>query len=203
VGDLTGLNALLREEETPDGRNGWFEATAPLGRASAFVGDVARALRLNRTPGLRCRHALILASLNSRAANVPATLIVAVVRHRLWPVEHGLAYARRNPSREERAAALTGLIPHVGCDRAATQAHALQGAAAIRDDYRRSSALAALAPHLPANLLPKALEIAMTFGEEGLRASALADLTPYLNADLLARALETAANDDKASDAGP
>jgi hypothetical protein len=69
---------------------------------------------------------------------------------------------------------------------------ALEAARTITDEQHRAQALAALAPHLSADLLPGALEAARTITDEQHRAQALAALAPHLSADLLAGALEAA-----------
>src|SRR5262249_21718305 len=89
AGDVAGLHKLLREE-TADGRNGWYEANERLGQPSNFADGVARAWRLaddaflNRGPaptlGLQCRYALVTASLNSLAGNLPAELLAPLVK---------------------------------------------------------------------------------------------------------------------------
>jgi hypothetical protein len=184
------LHALLREE-TPEGRNGWFEANERLGQSAVFADDVARAWRLAKgasvdgggTPGvaLPCRYALVTASLNSLAGNLSPGLLVALVRQGLWTVEQALAYARRIPAPERRVKALValGLQQEPGV-RGAVLAEALQAARAIGDEGARSRALAALAPHLPEGLLAEALQAARAIGDEGARSGALAALAPHL-----------------------
>ena len=56
---------------------------------------------------------------------------------------------------------------------------ALEAARAIGDEWYRSQALAALAPHLTEPLLREALEAARAIGDEG-RSQALAALAPHL-----------------------
>jgi hypothetical protein len=61
----------------------------------------------------------------------------------------------------------------------------------------RVEALTALAPHLPADLMPRALDAAAALNENDFfssspRAKALAGLAPHLPADLMARALDAA-----------
>lgn len=65
----------------------------------------------------------------------------------------------------------------------AQQWHARRALAYIHntpDDFTRASALAALAPHLPPNLLEQALQAAQTIADPDARASALTDLAPHL-----------------------
>src|SRR5437870_4479375 len=83
--DLSHLHAMLREE-TSEGCNSRFTAVCRLGRPSAFLDDVCQAADLVTSPGLRSRYALVLASLNTLASNLPASLLVALVREKVWPV---------------------------------------------------------------------------------------------------------------------
>ncbi|MGF1458717.1 MAG: NB-ARC domain-containing protein, partial [Leptolyngbyaceae cyanobacterium] len=78
----------LLQEDTPEGRNGWYKACVALEQTASFVGDVARAWRLAKdlykeSPAqaiaLQCRYALIRASLNSLAENIPYELVAALV----------------------------------------------------------------------------------------------------------------------------
>jgi hypothetical protein len=94
-----------------------------------------------------------------------------------------------------RAEALAGLAAHVAADERPTfVAQALAAAAAHTDNHSltRARALARLAPHLPSDLLPQALEAATGITDEFFRGQVLAVLAPYLPSDLLAQALEAA-----------
>jgi hypothetical protein len=85
AGQEAGIHALLCEE-TAGGRNGWFEACERRGRVEDFLADLARAWRLvdlrsSDRPSpialeFQCRYALITASLNSLARNIPPDLLV-------------------------------------------------------------------------------------------------------------------------------
>jgi hypothetical protein len=196
AGDVAGVHALLREE-TPAGRNGWYEATERLGQLAVFADDVARAGRLADEAfragagppalGLRCRYALMAASLNSLAARLPPALLSALVRQGVWPVELAVAYARRVPEPVSRVRGLMALIhlPQLPAgEQEAAVFEALQAARAILDEGTRSGALAALAPQLPAGqreaVLAEAVQAARALGDEWARAEALAALAPQL-----------------------
>jgi hypothetical protein len=206
AGDAAGLHALLREE-TADGRNGWYEANERLGTPSAFADCVARAWRLADdafltkgsapTLGLQCRSALVTASLNSLARNLPPALLTALVKQGQWTAEQALAYARRTPESRQKAEALATLVPFLVLDeRAVVLGEALAAARAIGSEGPRSLGLAALAPHLPeperAAVLAEALAAARASRPEGPRSLALAALAPHLPAGLLAEALAAA-----------
>jgi hypothetical protein len=201
AGDIEGLHALLREE-TVEGRNGWYEANERLGQASNFVECVAQAWRLvdeafrqgRPALGLQCRCALLSASLNSLARNLPPALLEALVHQRLWPMEQGLAYARRTPSAKQKVVALARLaeLALLG-ERAEVLSEALDAACSIGDEGARSEALVALAPNLPGELLRKGLDAAGSIIEsEWARSEALAALAPHLPAELLREALDAA-----------
>jgi len=88
AGQPEAVHALLRLE-TAEGRNAWYEARERLGQAAGYRDDVRRAWRLADAEfatrhsqfaiGLQCRYALITASLNSLAANLPPELLAALV----------------------------------------------------------------------------------------------------------------------------
>jgi hypothetical protein len=192
AGDIEGLHALLREE-TAEGRNGWCEANERLGQATHFADCVAQAWRLvdeafrqgGPTLGLQCRCALLSASLNSLAGNLPPALLEALVRQRLWPMEQALANAQRTPNAGQKVEALARLAElAMPGERAAVLGQALEAAHSLGDGWDRSWALAALAPHLPererAAVLGQALDAARSLGNEEARSRALAALAPRL-----------------------
>jgi hypothetical protein len=190
AGDIEGLHALLREQ-TAEGRNGWYEASERLGQPAAFADAVAQGWRLAEealrrggptpTLGLLCRYALVNASLNSLAGNLPPVLLEALVREGLWTVDQALAYARRPPDAVQKVEAFAALVPLLSPGaRAAVLAEALSAACTIGNEWDRSGALAVLMPHLTTGLLAEALKAARAIGDEGARASALVALLPQL-----------------------
>ena len=96
------IHKLLAEESETKG-NGWYEACDRIGQIAIFVTDVACAwqlaedswneINLPQVIGLQCRYALIIASLNSLAANLPVELLIALVKKNVWAPEQGLGYA--------------------------------------------------------------------------------------------------------------
>jgi hypothetical protein len=210
AGHAEELHALLREE-TAEGRNGWFEARERLGQVAGYLEDVARARRIaevayreHQEPmavSRLCRYSLIVASLNSLAANIPSTLLVALVAQGVWCSAQGLTYARQIPDLSQRAEMLARLVPHLGPpQRAPVLREALEAARAIGDEERRAATLATLAAHLEspqrAPILREALEAARAISDEWRRAETLATLATYLEPPLrepaLCKALERA-----------
>ena len=79
---------------------------------------------------------------------------------------------------------LAVLAPHLPAEQQpAVYAEALAAARTIDNEYRRSEALAALAPHLPTHLFAEALAAARTIDNENWRSRALAVLAPHLPAE--------------------
>jgi len=198
AGEVEAIHALLREE-TEEGRNGWYEARERLGQTVGFLADVARAWRLaedqfatRHSPsaiGLQCRYALITASLNSLAKNIPPALLAALVEKEVWTPAQGLAYARQVPDTEQRARALVGLAPHLT---EGLLEEALAAAREIQDEDDRAWALAGLAPHLPESMLREALAATRDIRDGNDRAWALVKMIPYLSEELLLEALAAA-----------
>ena len=192
----TEIHALLREE-TPRGRNGWYEARERLGQTGGYMADVRHAWQLAESQatcagrqGLACRYALILASLNSLAGNIPPDLLSALVGEGIWTVSQGLAYARQMLDPRQRADALEGLVPHLPrSQQAGVQGEVLATAQAMANEYYRADALARLGPYLPERLLGEALAAARAIKDENARGRALARLGPHLPEGLQAEVL--------------
>ncbi len=213
AGEADGLHGLLREE-TPEGRNGWHETNERLGELASYADDISRAWRHADETfrggaacalRLQCRYALVTASLNSLAKNIPPVLLASLVRHGQWPARLALAYARQTPEPGQKVEGIIALVPFLSAgQKEAALAEALRGARALRYEDERTSALAALAPHLPPPLLAEALRTARAVRDEGARAEALAALAPHLRAGekeaALAEALRAAraARDERA-----
>ncbi len=115
----------LLQEETESGHNGWHEACDRLGQSANFVIDIARAWRLaeeiykenpSKSIGLQCFYALITASLNSLAANLPNDLLIALVNKKVWTPNQGLAYALQSSNPSQKADSLTALANHLPPD---------------------------------------------------------------------------------------
>jgi hypothetical protein len=170
------LHALMREE-TETGRNGWHWACERAGYAAGFLADTARAWRLSAEYGLQCRYALIVASLNSLAQNLPPTLLAALVNRDVWTPAQALVYVRQVPEVAQRAEALAALAPYVP---ATLHPTLLDLAEAIGDDDTRTQALTALAP-LVAGAADRALAAARAIPDTVRRTDALLALLPTLS----------------------
>jgi hypothetical protein len=195
AGWVDQLHQLLQEEAL-DGRNGWYQACDRLGLNASYVKDVARAWQLaeeafdscpSDSIGLQCRYALIVASLNSLAGNIPPELMAALVEKQLWTPAQGLAYAQQVQEPSRRAEAIGKLAPHLP---PILLPQALEAARVIQDEYQRADALSTLAPHLP-EILPEALDAARAIQDESNRADALSTLAPHLP-EILPEALDAA-----------
>ncbi len=116
------IHSLLWEESKTGG-NGWYEACDRLGQTANFVTDVARAWQLAEDTwtlttlpeviGLQCRYALIIASLNSLAANLLVELLIALVQKNVWTPSQGLAYVLQSSNPAQKANLLTQLANHL------------------------------------------------------------------------------------------
>src|SRR5262249_17955035 len=176
-----------------------------LGQPATFAEDVARGWELADEASqqgqassfrLQCRYALVTASLNSLAGNLPPELLEALVRQGVWPVGQALAYGRGPPRPGQKVGALTGLValvahPH----RSSVLAEAVQAAGAIQTEGGRLRALVVLAPHLPPDLQAEALHDARSFRDAGGRVRALASLAPHLSPDLVGAGLAEGLHD--------
>ncbi len=182
AGDIEGLHALLREE-TPEGRNAWFEVNERLGEPANFSESVRQALKLTQvtgsdaglrqTLGRECRYQLITASLNGLRENVPGSLQVALVQDGLWSTQQALACA----SRARDPLALAALAPWLPpAERNPVFAEALEAVRAVPPEAQRGTALSRLLPHLPQEMLPEALAVARTVVGDGSRVSLIAEV---------------------------
>jgi hypothetical protein len=194
------LHQVLRVE-TRQRRNAWYEAKARRADFDGYVEDVGRAWSLADqrfrgdwpAVGLQCRYALVTASLNSLAGNIPSVLLEALVRHGLWAVEQALAHALQKPNAAEKVKALGAIVPHLSpALRDVVLAEALTATRAIEYEEHRVRALAALVPQLPVELQAAALAAVLAIENEGDRSDALAALAPHLPAPLLSEALNAA-----------
>ena len=197
IGDIHGLLG----EESKSGANGWYETCDGLGRTGIFITDVARAWelaevdwdegRLAQVVGWQCRYALITASINSLAANLPRELLVALVKNNVWSPEQGLAYALQKPDLGDKVESLVMLVDYLPENfKKQALSEALAAARQTHSEWRRAEALSALTDKLP-ELLPEALAAARHIQYEGNRAhvlSALADKLPELLPEALAAA---------------
>jgi len=206
AGRLEDALNLLRLEWQKEERwvNAWYTVHERVGETERFLADVTRvwealvqadaavagAGRDALYLGAEARCALIQASINSLAGNIPPTLLVALVGEGVWSPAQGLAYARQVPNARQRAEALAGLAPHLPED---LLREALTAARAIRDEGWRARALAGLAPRLAGLGYPQeALAAAREIQDEQYRAEALAGLAPHLPEELREQVLREA-----------
>lgn len=189
------LHALLREE-TAEGQNGWYQARERLGQTAGYLADVTRAWKLAeeaflnhqspRAISRQCCYALIAASLNSMAKNMPPALLAALVENKIWTITQGLAYARQTPELAQKAEALVRLTPHLPeSERRQLWREAVTITLAIQHPDNRGQALTKLAPHLPKSILAEVLTAVQAINIEWWKAEALARLAPHLPKSLI------------------
>ena len=175
------IYALL-QEETPEGKNGWYQARDSLGQTGGFIEDVASAWELSEKRdelSLEIRSSLVTTSINSLSGNIPSNLIARLVEYDLWSISQGLAYALQNPDSDKRDQVLAQLSLSI-CTKNSQKALAV--ARQIRYEYDRAMALAEIAPKLPdpQEALNEALAVARQIQNESARAMALAEIAPKL-----------------------
>lgn len=203
---LDQIHALLAEE-TPSGRNGWYHAKEQLGQTAGFLADVNRAalvLHQQYIPsetiiGLQIRYALIAASLNSLARNVPLSLLVALVEKKLWTPAQGLAYAQQLFDLVQQAKALVELSAHtIPGIRKLTVQKALDVARQINDSWQQTETLMDMAERLAKrNQSEQALLVVNEINNDHWQAEALTRLIPHLPDDDLRRVLDVARHIDE------
>ncbi|MEH2250564.1 NB-ARC domain-containing protein, partial [Nostoc sp.] len=206
------IHSLLKED-SKTGNNGWYEACDRIGQTAIFVADVARAWQLaedltrNETTlpqviGLQCRYALIIASLNSLAANVPVELLIALVQKKVWTSEQGLAYVLQSSNPRHKANLLTKLVNHLPQNLIELGlSKVLAAAREIKSGEDRANALNSLAALRP-ELLPEVLAAAREIHDKYYRADALssfAALMPELLPEALAAAMEIQSESSRAN----
>jgi hypothetical protein len=196
------------ELATATGRNGWYEAQLALGDSAGYVADLGRAwnaAEAREDAGLQVRYALITATLNSLATNLPPEFIAVALERRVWTARRALSFVRQRQDPAARAEALAAIAPHV--DAATREEVAKELAAALsaapagtlgRDAFealpreiadRLPAAVrpeptpepddpAAGARRRPAPALPAALERARAVKSRPKRVQALTELAP-------------------------
>ena len=194
AGQLKKIHQLLREESAT-GNNGWYEVREKLGQTAGYITDISRAWKLaeanwtestlTKVVGLQCRYALIIASLNSLAANVPVKLLLALVKNNFWTPEQGLAYALQNPNLNQKVNSLTEILNYLPANlkKLALQ-KALAAARTILMEDTRANALRALADKLPLELLLEALAAANSIKLKWHRDNALKAIAKKIPEDL-------------------
>jgi len=201
AGRVDDLHRLLRMERKQEGRreNAWCAAKETTGDTAGYLADVARAWRLAETEcatrsmqhaiGLQCRYALITATMNSVAKNLPPALLAVLLEKGMWTPAQGLAYTRQIPDPEQQVEALAVLVSHLPRE---LLGEALAVACAIKDERIRANALANLIPYLPKELLGEVLTVAHVIKDGRIQANVLVGLIPYLPAVVREQALREA-----------
>jgi len=149
------IYALL-QEETENGKNGWYGACFQVGQLAIFSNDLNNAWsfvnkyaldhpELGRYLAFEIQLALCHASIRSQSSNYPPELLGIAVREEI-------------------------ILP----------AQALTLAKYMLDENKQASALCCLAPYLPSNMIHQALAIAQNIKEKKAHAAALTGLIPYL-----------------------
>ncbi len=200
---------------------GWSKAWEALeGSFSGLLNDVDRAWKAaereneaaiakgNMAPriGDEIRCALVKASINSLASNIPVELIVQLVKHKKWTFQQALVYARQNPNVFIRTNTLVRLatetdIPTDFLEQAVVEA--LAAARAHDHSGNRAELLADLAPHMPQQARTLALDEALAaaqaleWGWE--RSGPLRALAPHRPEAVFAAALELSDDSFRAS----
>ncbi|EFO80411.1 hypothetical protein OSCT_1770 [Oscillochloris trichoides DG-6] len=128
---------------------------------------------------LRC--ALIAASLRSRSGNLTPELLVQLVTvgtpEGKWSAVAALETIAQMPGVGQQDDCIAALV-EAGID--LPWARAMEVACANIYEGRRAHALAALAPHLPPDLLAEALDVAQAITDATARAKVLGALAPHL-----------------------
>ncbi|MGK7921014.1 MAG: NB-ARC domain-containing protein [Trichodesmium sp.] len=202
AGKIDEIHGLLAEE-SKSGANGWYETCQHLGKTGIFINDVTRAWKLaeldwneSRLPqivSLQCRYALITASINSLAAELPVDLLIPL----MYSPEQALTYALEKPDPRDKVYYLAKVVDYLPENlKNQTLSEALAAARKIRTERDRTPALIALADKLTPEILPEAMATALKLQYTGSQYRtqvlvAFADkLIPQLLPEFLVAALE-------------
>ncbi len=139
--------------------------------------------------GLHCGYALINASVNSLAHNIPLPLLGALLEKEIWKPDQAIAYVRQTLQGKQQADAPAILARYLPEELAGD---ALAMVRAVRGEHERARALQGLVEHLPAPLISEALTAAREIHHPAWRAKALVGLIPYLANDTRVEVIDEA-----------
>jgi hypothetical protein len=195
------LHALLREE-TDDHRNAWHQVRETMAQTAGYADDVDRAWRmaeraaplLQTAPtaqyaaalGNWVRYALITASINTLAKNIPPKLAAALLEHSAWSPARTLAHLRSLANSPQLAPALCEVIPHLTGESELRNALDLLRSAADAD---KAAVLKEITSVLPASRLPELWTIIDGIQQVSLWTSTLVTIAPHLSEGMLRQAL--------------
>jgi hypothetical protein len=184
------VHSLLRldwvvshDEGGPRRHNAWFELKESADERAGFVTDVETAWEVadtmaehpddegaDRAIGLGLRYALIHASLSSRAANIPAGLLLTLTRRSVWTPGTAIASALQLGEVHETVEALTGLanvfVPQ-------GRAEELMVAAETLDEPDHALVLSAVAAVATPALFEQVMLAAESIRDEAIRVEVL------------------------------
>jgi hypothetical protein len=149
-GDLHRLLACSSQ-----GRNVWFAAHDYAGDVTGYLRDVGRARSSARQLGSQLRYALIEASIASMSTALPPGLLGELVATRLWSSSRAFSYIERMADEQLQAQALARLTSELPGE---LLGRALATAFKCRRDTNRATALEALIPRLPSDVLERSLD---------------------------------------------
>jgi hypothetical protein len=194
AGQIDSIFSLL-QEETGDGKNGWYQTCIQHGRLAIFLADLQRARALVQRADVSrpilgsalalevlfvlCHTSIVSQSLNS----TPGLLALGVKNKSLHP-HHALTLVEQIIDNEQKIQAFAELAVVYPSSQLADLVAAAQ---TIGDDEHQARTLTSIIPHLPSELQaivwPRALVLAQSI-HSGYRTKILADLIPYLPAEV-------------------
>jgi hypothetical protein len=154
---LDDVHVLLAVGRTDGSRvaNLWFAAHRQIGMIGAYQRDVAAVLAAIRSQdgplrdALQLRYTLFACSLNSIAEATPPALWALLVTQGRLSSREAIDEARRVPTAEDRAEALTSLIAAVAAPmREEVEREAIAAVRAVTDEFWRVGELLRLYPHV-------------------------------------------------------
>lgn len=170
--------------ESSSAANAWYETHRARRAFASYALDVERAWtyaihaatdpQRPRNIGLELRYALIAASVNSVAGNVPTELLLLLIDDDLATTMQALELAREITDARARAEALTALVPRLaGEARHQALREALASVQLVPDGYWRAGELLRLAPAAGPEYLQDLVRIANGISQPDLRNIAL------------------------------